>query len=165
MTIFSEKKGKHTKSIKKVMKTTQARWFKVPFSSPCWRSLNHPKKVTLNHQEMIDTNKLLENNSATQRKPRLEAAMAAWCKRAMWRSRLKSLGDLTAAVGSFEKAYHLKIMGGVTQFGKIYSWISITLVVCVYVAVEKAKLHGFSHNSGGKIFHKIWQPSPKKKRR
>ena len=34
-----------------------ARWFKVPFSSPSWRSLkplkgslNHPKKVTLNHQ-------------------------------------------------------------------------------------------------------------------
>ena len=30
------------------------RWFKVPFSSPSWRSrtksLNHPKKVTLNHQ-------------------------------------------------------------------------------------------------------------------
>ena len=34
-----------------------SRWFKVPFSSPSWRSLNplkgslnHPKKVTLNHQ-------------------------------------------------------------------------------------------------------------------
>ena len=38
-----------------VMNTS--RWFKVPFSSPSWRSLNplkgsldHPKKVTLNHQ-------------------------------------------------------------------------------------------------------------------
>ena len=36
------------------------RWFKVPFSSPSWRSLNplkgslnHPKKVTLNHQVPI----------------------------------------------------------------------------------------------------------------
>ena len=39
------------------------RWFKVPFSSPSWRSLNplkilkgslnHPKKVTLNHQESL----------------------------------------------------------------------------------------------------------------
>ena len=36
---------------------TQTRWFKVPFSSPSWRSLNlskrslnHPQKVTLNHQ-------------------------------------------------------------------------------------------------------------------
>ena len=38
-------------------KRTLARWFKVTFSSPSWRSLNplkgslnHPKKVTLNHQ-------------------------------------------------------------------------------------------------------------------
>ena len=38
-------------------KKTSSRWFKVPFSSPSWRSLNplkgslnHPKKVTLNHQ-------------------------------------------------------------------------------------------------------------------
>ena len=37
-----------------------ARWFKVPFSSPSWRSLNplkgslnHPKKVTLNHQVFL----------------------------------------------------------------------------------------------------------------
>ena len=37
--------------------TTYPRWFKVPFSSPSWRSLNplkgslnHHKKVTLNHQ-------------------------------------------------------------------------------------------------------------------
>ena len=37
-----------------------SRWFKVPFSSPSWRSLNplkgslnHPKKVTLNHQELM----------------------------------------------------------------------------------------------------------------
>ena len=36
------------------------RWFKVTFLSPSWRSpnplkgsLNHPKKVTLNHQEII----------------------------------------------------------------------------------------------------------------
>ena len=40
--------------------TKWTRWFKVPFSSPSWRSLNplkgslnHPKKVTLNHQEVI----------------------------------------------------------------------------------------------------------------
>ena len=39
------------------------RWFKVPFSSPSWRSLNplkgslnHPKKVTLNHQVAIPNN-------------------------------------------------------------------------------------------------------------
>ena len=92
--------------------------------------------------------------------------MAALCKlvgkRATWRSRLKSLGDHTAAVGRFEKAY-LKIWGGLLNL-EIHSWISITLVVCVYVAVEKAKLHGFSHNSGGEVFHKILQPSPKKKR-
>ena len=44
----------HTTSIVE----TTTRWFKVPFSSPSWRSLNplkgsrfhHPKKVTLNHQ-------------------------------------------------------------------------------------------------------------------
>ena len=37
--------------------TSTSRWFKVPFSSPSWRSLNplkgslkHPKEVTLNHQ-------------------------------------------------------------------------------------------------------------------
>jgi len=105
----------------------------VPFSSPCWRSLNHPKKVTLNHQEMIDTPSILKTTQL-QRKPRLEAAMAALRKRATWRSRLKSLGDLTAAVGSFEKAYLLKIWGGLLNL-EIYSWISITLVVCVYVAV------------------------------
>ena len=41
-------------------KKTVSRWFKVPFSSPSWRSLNpskgslnHPKKVTLNHQVSI----------------------------------------------------------------------------------------------------------------
>ena len=41
-----------------------ARWFKVPFSSPSWRSLNplkgslnHPKKVTLNHQVMFFVSK------------------------------------------------------------------------------------------------------------
>ena len=41
------------------LKTTMARWFKVTFLTPSWRSLNpfkrslnHPKKVTLNHQGM-----------------------------------------------------------------------------------------------------------------
>ncbi len=32
-------------------KKTSTKWFKVSFRSPSWRSLNHPKKVTLNHQE------------------------------------------------------------------------------------------------------------------
>ena len=54
----------------------------------------------------------------------------------MWRSRLKSLGN-TQLLGSLEKAY-LKIWGGggggVLNL-EIYSWISISLVVCVYVAV------------------------------
>ena len=42
------------------LKLISSRWFKVPFSSPSWRSLNplngslnHPKKVTLNHQDSI----------------------------------------------------------------------------------------------------------------
>ena len=41
-------------------KVSTTRWFKVPFSSPSWRSLNrlkgslnHPKKVTLNHQAHV----------------------------------------------------------------------------------------------------------------
>ena len=43
------------------LKRMETRWFKVPFSSPSWRtlnplkgSLNHPKKVTLNHQGFVD---------------------------------------------------------------------------------------------------------------
>ena len=47
-------RAKKTTTAKKEIFT---RWFKVPFSSPSWRSLNplkgwlkHPKKVTLNHQ-------------------------------------------------------------------------------------------------------------------
>ena len=42
-----------------IHKKTSSRWLKVPFSSPSWRSLNplqgslnHPKKVTLNHQDL-----------------------------------------------------------------------------------------------------------------
>ena len=48
-------KKKHTQT--QQTKNTHTRWFKVTFSSPSWRSLNplkgslnHPKKVTLNHQ-------------------------------------------------------------------------------------------------------------------
>ena len=45
------------------------RWFKVTFSSPSWRSLNplkgslnHPKKVTLNHQVQILFRQCLEDD-------------------------------------------------------------------------------------------------------
>ena len=47
-----------TKNKLKNNKHVTPRWFKVPFSSPSWRSLNplkgslnHPEKVTLNHQD------------------------------------------------------------------------------------------------------------------
>ena len=47
-------------------KNTHTRWFKVTFSSPSWRSLNplkgslnHPKKVTLNHQ--VPTKKSMDH--------------------------------------------------------------------------------------------------------
>ena len=47
----------HYPIIYRYYKTPMSRWFKVTFSSPSWRSLNpkkgsinHPKKVTLNHQ-------------------------------------------------------------------------------------------------------------------
>ena len=50
---------KHEKFMRK-NENKHSRWFKVPFSSPSWRSLNplkgslnHPKKVTLNHQVIV----------------------------------------------------------------------------------------------------------------
>ena len=52
--IFPKVRGENAKNI---WVATTSRWFKVLFSSPIWRSLNpfksslnHPKKVTLNHQ-------------------------------------------------------------------------------------------------------------------
>ena len=55
MTFFSEKKETHKKHQKSYENDPSQVIQAVPFSSPCWMSLNHPKKVTLNHQEMIDT--------------------------------------------------------------------------------------------------------------
>ena len=55
----NQKQPKKTRTHVIIMSETKtmSRWFKVPFSSPSWRSLNllkgslnHPKKVTLNHQ-------------------------------------------------------------------------------------------------------------------
>ena len=61
---------KHEKFMRK-NENKHSRWFKVPFSSPSWRSLNplkgslnHPKKVTLNHQVILyDTGNLLKSLS------------------------------------------------------------------------------------------------------
>ena len=51
------KSEKYSSKLRKSNDLGSTRWFKVTFSSPSWRSLNpfkgslnHPKKVTLNHQ-------------------------------------------------------------------------------------------------------------------
>ena len=61
-----QQRGWGRRQKRKNQRTTHTRWFKVTFSSPSWGSLNplkgslnHPKKVTLNHQGTTHT-QLLE---------------------------------------------------------------------------------------------------------
>ena len=106
------------------------RWFKMPFSSPSWRSLNplkgslnHPKKVTLNHQVLVFLffEPLSFRSSETSRLGRCKWEVGRWM--APWWAH----GDsLPARWGGGSDSSHLGWKGGskgkfgsISRFGRV----------------------------------------------
>ena len=101
----------------------RARWFKVPFSSPSWRSLNplkgslnHPKKVTLNHQGIFFSKSSDESSTSWWFRAgftRSQTNHQLLLRRAWWSFVLGSLildfNDVRSPLGRCESMERLKI--------------------------------------------------------